>query len=363
LALELVDLVKAFPGADAAHPAVDRVSLTIERGSFVSLIGSSGCGKTTTLRMIAGLEYPDGGRILHDGRDVTLVPTSERGMRMMFQDYALFPHMTVGENVAFGLRLRRQHGRYTSGEIDRLVDEHLERVHLPGLRGRKPAELSGGQRQRVALARALITDPEVLLFDEPLGALDAGLRRAMQFELKRLHAELGKTFVYVTHDQHEALAMSDRIAVMHAGRVLQYATPEEIYFAPRTRYVARFVGSANLLDGVLVDADRRMGRVRLANGSVIEGSVVAGETPTGTSVAAVIRADRIAIAPPGGADAVRGTVQERLFLGTHDEFLVRLDGLDADVSVHRPTGTGGAIAVGDPVGLAWAPENVRVLSE
>ncbi len=362
MALELVDLVKAFPGADAAHPAVDRVSLTIERGSFVSLIGSSGCGKTTTLRMIAGLEFPDRGRILHEGRDVTLVPTSERGMRMMFQDYALFPHMTVGENVAFGLRLRRQRGRHTAGEIDRLVDEQLERVHLPGLRGRKPAELSGGQRQRVALARALITDPEVLLFDEPLGALDAGLRRAMQFELKRLHAELGKTFVYVTHDQHEALAMSDRIAVMHAGRVLQYATPEDIYFTPRTRYVARFVGSANLLDGVLVDADRRVGRVRLPNGSVIEGSAPE-DAPAGTRVAAVIRADRIEIRPAGSTDAVRGTVQERLFLGTHDEFLVRLDGLDADVSVHRPTGTGGAISVGDPVGLAWQPENVRVLSE
>ncbi len=362
MALELVDLVKTFPGANAAHPAVDRVSLTIERGSFVSLIGSSGCGKTTTLRMIAGLEFPDRGRILHDGRDVTLVPTSERGMRMMFQDYALFPHMTVGENVAFGLRLRRQRGRYTGGEIERMVDEHLERVHLPGLRARKPAELSGGQRQRVALARALITDPEVLLFDEPLGALDAGLRRAMQFELKRLHAELGKTFVYVTHDQHEALAMSDRIAVMHAGRVLQYAPPEEIYFAPSTRYVARFVGSANLLDGVLVDADRRTGRVRLPNGSMIEGAV-AGPAAPGANVSAVIRADRIEIRRAAGGDTVRGTVQERLFMGTHDEFLVRLDGLDAEVSVHRPTGTDGALNVGDPVALAWRPEHVRVLAE
>jgi len=363
VSLELSGLVKSFRGPHGTQRAVDGVDLVIPRGEFVSMIGSSGCGKTTTLRLIAGLETPDSGSIVHEGREITHVPAARRGLRMMFQDYALFPHMTVGENVAFGLRVRAQRGRHSAAEIDRLVDEHLELVHLPGVRNRRPNELSGGQRQRVALARALVTRPDVLLFDEPLGALDAGLRRAMQFELKRLHAELGKTFIYVTHDQEEALAISDRIAVMHEGRVLQYAPPDEIYFQPTTRYVARFVGSTNLLDGELAGRDGALGAVRLRNGTVVRGLVATGLPDT--KVSAMIRADRIDLVAEGPSAMLSGRVRERLFLGTHDEFQVDVDGLDVDLTVHMSRRRDASVApgVGARVGLRWAEEDVRVLSD
>ncbi len=227
--------------------AVDAITLDIAAGEFFALLGPSGCGKTTTLRLIAGFETPDFGRIVVGGRDLTDIPVHRRDMGMIFQSYALLPHRTVAENVAFGLRMRQVPRR----EIDTRVAAALAQVALTGLEQRRPAQLSGGQQQRVALARAIVIEPPVLLCDEPLGALDRKLRQQMQFELKQLQKELGVTLVFVTHDQEEALAMSDRIAVMNAGRFEQVGTPAEIYERPRTRFVADFIGEINIIDGTL----------------------------------------------------------------------------------------------------------------
>ena len=218
-----------------------------KKGEFVTLLGSSGCGKTTTLRIIAGLEQPDSGQVFLDGKDVTSLEPNQRNVNTVFQNYALFPHMNVADNIGYGLKLKKT----PKAEISRRVKEMLELVQLPGFERRKPSELSGGQRQRVAIARALVNNPEVLLLDEPLGALDLQLRRAMQQELKRLQKKLGITFIYITHDQEEAINMSDTIAVMNHGRFEQIGTPDEIYNHPKTSYVATFVGNANILTGIV----------------------------------------------------------------------------------------------------------------
>jgi len=241
-AIKLDQVTKTF---DGRVMAVDAVTLDIAAGEFFSLLGPSGCGKTTSLRMIAGFEHPDSGRVHVGGRDITDLPVHRRDMGMVFQSYALFPHRTVAENVAFGLRMRE----VPKPEIERRVAAALAQVALTGFETRKPGQLSGGQQQRVALARALVVEPPVLLCDEPLGALDRKLRQQMQFELKELQKRLGVTLVFVTHDQEEALAMSDRIAVMNGGKVEQVGTPTEIYERPRTRFVADFIGEINILDG------------------------------------------------------------------------------------------------------------------
>jgi putative spermidine/putrescine transport system ATP-binding protein len=241
-AIKLDQVTKTF---DGRVMAVDAVTLDIAAGEFFSLLGPSGCGKTTSLRMIAGFEHPDSGRVHVGGRDITDLPVHRRDMGMVFQSYALFPHRTVAENVAFGLRMRE----VPKPEIERRVAAALAQVALTGFETRKPGQLSGGQQQRVALARALVVEPPVLLCDEPLGALDRKLRQQMQFELKELQKRLGVTLVFVTHDQEEALAMSDRIAVMNGGRVEQVGTPTEIYERPRTRFVADFIGEINILEG------------------------------------------------------------------------------------------------------------------
>lgn len=240
--LELKNIKKSFTGEESV---LQGISLSIAGGEFITLLGSSGCGKTTTLRIIAGLESPDEGQVFLDGKDVTNLEPNDRDVNTVFQNYALFPHMTVEENVGYGLKLKK----VAKGEIKKKVSHMLELVQLSGYEKRKPSELSGGQRQRVAIARALVNNPKVLLLDEPLGALDLQLRRAMQHELKRLQKKLGITFVYITHDQEEAINMSDRIAVMNAGRFEQIGTPDEIYNHPKTSYVATFVGNANILKG------------------------------------------------------------------------------------------------------------------
>ena len=239
--------------------AVDDLSLDIERGEFFSMLGPSGCGKTTTLRMIGGFEEASGGTIYLGEADVTGLPPYKRDVNTVFQNYALFPHLTVFENVAFGLRRKK----VTSDSISTRVREMLELVELPGYESRQPAQLSGGQQQRVALARALINHPRVLLLDEPLGALDLKLRKQMQLELKRIQTEVGITFIYVTHDQEEAMTMSDRIAVMRAGRIEQLGTPEELYERPTTAFVAGFLGVSNLLDGEVAGRDGSLVTVRL----------------------------------------------------------------------------------------------------
>ena len=242
--LELKNIKKSF---QEGEDVLESICLTAKKGEFVTLLGSSGCGKTTTLRIIAGLEQPDSGQVFLDGKDVTSLEPNQRNVNTVFQNYALFPHMNVADNIGYGLKLKKT----SKAEISRRVKEMLELVQLPGFERRKPSELSGGQRQRVAIARALVNNPEVLLLDEPLGALDLQLRRAMQHELKRLQKKLGITFIYITHDQEEAINMSDTIAVMNHGRFEQIGTPDEIYNHPKTSYVATFVGNANILTGIV----------------------------------------------------------------------------------------------------------------
>ena len=248
ISLELKNIKKSF---QEEEDVLESICLTAKKGEFVTLLGSSGCGKTTTLRIIAGLEQPDSGQVFLNGKDVTSLEPNQRNVNTVFQNYALFPHMNVADNIGYGLKLKKT----SKAEISRRVKEMLELVQLSGFEKRKPSELSGGQRQRVAIARALVNNPEVLLLDEPLGALDLQLRRAMQHELKRLQKKLGITFIYITHDQEEAINMSDTIAVMNHGRFEQIGTPDEIYNHPKTSYVAMFVGNANILTGVVESVD------------------------------------------------------------------------------------------------------------
>lgn len=260
--LELKNIKRSFtPGEDV----LDDICLTVARGEFVTLLGSSGCGKTTTLRIVAGLEQTDSGSVWINGQDVTKLPPDKRDVNTVFQNYALFPHMNVAENIGYGLKLRK----VPRGEIKKKVAQMLELVQLEGYEKRKPSELSGGQKQRVAIARALVNNPKILLLDEPLGALDLQLRRAMQIELKHLQKKLGITFIYITHDQEEAINMSDRIAVMKDGRIEQIGTPDEIYNHPKTSYVATFVGNANILHGVAESIQGENAIVKIENDRVI----------------------------------------------------------------------------------------------
>ena len=312
-AIKLDQVTKTF---DGRVMAVDAVTLDIAAGEFFSLLGPSGCGKTTSLRMIAGFEHPDSGRVHVGGRDITDLPVHRRDMGMVFQSYALFPHRTVAENVAFGLRMRE----VPKPEIERRVAAALAQVALTGFETRNPGQLSGGQQQRVALARALVVEPPVLLCDEPLGALDRKLRQQMQFELKELQKRLGVTLVFVTHDQEEALAMSDRIAVMNGGRVEQVGTPTEIYERPRTRFVADFIGEINIL--------QEGGRLR------------------------ALRPEKIRLVAAEGA-RLSGTVETSNYLG--GSTLLRVRPTTGPSMLVRETHAGerASRAPGDAVGLAW----------
>lgn len=262
VSLELKEIKKSFTEGEAV---LDNISLEISKGEFITLLGSSGCGKTTTLRIIAGLEQPDAGSVWLDGREVTGLEPNQRDVNTVFQNYALFPHMNVAENIGYGLKLKK----VPKSEIRKKVSQMLELVQLEGYEKRKPSELSGGQKQRVAIARALVNNPKVLLLDEPLGALDLQLRRAMQIELKHLQKKLGITFIYITHDQEEAINMSDRIAVMRDGCIEQIGTPDEIYNHPKTSYVATFVGNANILHGVAESIQGENAIVKIGNDRVI----------------------------------------------------------------------------------------------
>ena len=322
------------------HAAVADLSLSVERGESVALLGPSGCGKTTTLRMLAGLVTPDRGTIRIDGSDVTALPAHRRNMGYVFQSYALFPHLTVQRNVAFGLEERT----VPRAEIDRRVGEALGLVHLAGLGGRRPRELSGGQQQRVALARALVIRPSVLLLDESLSNLDAKLRDAMRHEIRSIQRSLAITTLFVTHDQVEALTMCDRIAVMDRGRIVQVGTPEEIYEAPSTRFVADFVGRSNVLPATR-DADGRV---------VVWGETLPLQAPAARSDA-FVRPQRMRIVPAGepvGADAARltGTVLRNVFVGDHVEVLV--EGRGGQLVVELPSGSD-LPQVGSTVAVVW----------
>ena len=350
-AIELVEVAKHFAAAEGNVQAVERVDLAIETGEFFSLLGPSGCGKTTTLRMIAGFEQPTSGQVLLYGENMVGVPPNRRDMNMVFQSYALFPHMTVFDNVAFGLRRKN----VAKAEIDKRVNEMLELVDLTGRERRRPREMSGGQQQRVALARALVNHPRALLLDEPLGALDLKLRQAMQSELKRIQREVGITFVYVTHDQGEALTMSDRIAVMNAGRVEQLGTPREVYEQPRTRFVADFIGTSNLLT---TRADRVEDGCAVATFGDQQRLVVPlrGVEPHG-DLEVTVRPEkmRVATAPTAAVCQLRGTLDESVYQGTFAAYLVTTQATHDQVVVHwqNVDDIRDVAAVGDEVWLSW----------
>ena len=340
--------------------AVTDVTLAIDEGEFFSLLGPSGCGKTTTLRMIAGFEVPDDGRIVLQGRDVTAVPPNKRPLNMVFQQYALFPHMSVHDNVAFGLKVkrvpRREHG-------DRIRDI-LRVVALEGLERRRPQQLSGGQQQRVALARALVNRPAALLLDEPLGALDVKLRRQMQSELKRIQNELGTTFVYVTHDQEEALAMSDRIAVMNGGKVDQIGGPREIYEHPQTAFVADFIGSLNAFD---ITVEELVGGFAVARPAAGERVVIAVQpnVRTGETLRVAVRPERVEIAGAGAdvpedGSRVEGTIAEVVFLGMYTQFSVETS-IGNLVSHRLADESLSPFVPGGRVLLSWEPDQTSVL--
>ncbi len=352
-AIRIENVTKRF----GEHIAVDDVSLEIEQGEFFSMLGPSGCGKTTTLRMLAGFEVPSEGRIMLEGEPVENVPPYKRDVNMVFQSYALFEHLDVADNVAFGLR-RRKVGR---DEIKRRVGEALELVNLAERAHARTNELSGGQKQRVALARALVNRPKVLLLDEPLGALDLKLRKQMQVELKQIQREVGITFVYVTHDQEEALSMSDRIAVMHAGRVAQCGPPEDVYEHPSGEFVAGFIGISNLIEGTVADR----GQVRLDNGMRMP-VTLPGDIALGDRVNLSIRPEKIAIDEEVTGDmvAMEGTIEARVYLGVMTQITVALgDGarlVALEQAWHRARADD-RWEPGMPVRIGWSIENCLVL--
>lgn len=356
--IELRDLRKRFDGKGSSAWAVDGVTMRIDHGQFITLLGPSGCGKTTTLRMIAGFEIPTSGQILRNGVDITDQPVTDRDMRMVFQDFALFPNMTVEQNVAFGLRTRRMKGRFSDTEIRRKVAQFLDLVHLGSHAGKRPHELSGGQKQRVALARALVTEPDVVLFDEPLGSLDANLRKVMQVELIRLHRELDKTFIYVTHDQDEAMAMSSAIAVMDAGKVIQFGSPREIYDRPTSRYVATFIGHAHIVETTVVSNDAGGLLVRLSNGETV-GLVQAADVGAGRPVGLMLRAEDLSLAEPGQGE-LSGQVADSLYRGEYIQYVVELTGGAGVVDVHEPTDRP-VFSHGAPVSLKVNPHKAHVV--
>jgi spermidine/putrescine transport system ATP-binding protein len=342
--VRLVEVVKEFPELRA----VDGISLEIPRGSFFALLGPSGCGKTTTLRMIGGFEEPTAGQILLADKDVVGLPPYKRDVNTVFQSYALFPHMTIAENVAFGLERRG----IPKAERRTRVSEVLELVDLAGRENRKPAQLSGGQQQRVALARAIVCNPRVLLLDEPLGALDLKLRKQMQLELKRIQHEIGITFVHVTHDQEEAMTMADTIAVMNNGRIEQLGAPSELYESPRTAFVAGFLGKSNLLDGTVAGD----GVVRLADGTEVRAATNGAQG----AIAIGVRPEKISLGQ-GGANRIAGKVIESAYIGVATEVVVGTPVGELTVFHQNVQAGGVAPPPGSPVTLSWAPEATFVV--
>ena len=354
--IELIDFTKRY----GDFTAVDDLSLAIGEGEFFTLLGPSGCGKTTTLRMVAGFEETTAGQVLIDGADVVGLPPYRRPTNTVFQSYALFPHLSVSDNVAFGLRRKK----VDKAETERRVNEELERVGLAREANRRPSQLSGGQQQRVALARALVNLPKVLLLDEPLGALDLKLRKGLQVQLKRIQREVGITFIYVTHDQEEALTMSDRIAVMNNGRIEQVDDPDVVYDKPSTTFVAGFIGVSNLMPGKVTKGGRS-GEVELDTG--VKAKTDAIGFKAGDRCHAVVRPEKLEIGGGGRGDpSVEGLVESSLYLGTATQMIVQLPGdvrmtvlvPNTDESKRQKLPGGGA-----KVKLSWAPEHMHLVRE
>lgn len=337
--LELKDIKKAF----SKEEVLKEISLSIEKGEFITLLGSSGCGKTTTLRIIAGLETPDSGQVFLEGKDVTALPPETRDVNTVFQNYALFPHMTVADNIGYGLKLKKT----PKAEIKKRVSEMLELVQLPGYEKRKPSELSGGQKQRVAIARSLINNPKVLLLDEPLGALDLQLRRTMQLELKKLQKKLGITFIYITHDQEEALTMSDKIIVMNKGYIQQMGTPEDIYNEPENAFVADFIGDSNIIDGIMLE-DRLVEIIGTKFPCVDEGF------GRNCPVDVVIRPEDVVLKGEGEG-IIDGIVTSLIFKGVHYEMEVESNGYEW--LVHSTN----CYPVGSKVSISVIPFNIQIM--
>jgi spermidine/putrescine transport system ATP-binding protein len=360
-AIRLEGVTKTF----GSVVAVKDVSIDIQEGEFITLLGPSGCGKTTTMRMIAGFEEPDNGRILLRGKDVVGVPPNKREVNMCFQHYALFPHMSVEENISYGPRLRKT----TKQERRRLVGEMLEIVRLEGFEGRRPGQLSGGQQQRVALARALVNRPAALLLDEPLGALDVKLRKQMELELKRIQHELGTTFVYVTHDQEEALSMSDRIAVMNLGVIEQLGPPRLVYEHPETPFVADFVGVLNAMDLRIDEVSGDDAIMRVSERERVVVPIAGTGVETGGAVFAAVRPERVELRrgdadEDEGADGgsrITGTVAQVVYLGTLTQFHVDT-AIGKRLIAHRLSDDAAAeVDEGDRVTLTWAREDSALL--
>ena len=350
IAVELHGVTKRF--GDVV--AVDDIDLTVADGEFFSLLGPSGCGKTTTLRMIAGLELPTQGSLSIHGEEMGLRPPNKRPVNTVFQSYALFPHMDVRANIGFGLEMRR----VDKDERSDLIDWAISLVEMGGMERRKPNQLSGGQQQRVALARALVNRPEVLLLDEPLGALDLKLRQQMQIELKNLQREVGITFIYVTHDQEEAVTMSDRIGVMHEGRLLQVDTPEAIYERPTTRFVADFIGQTNFLEATVASGEE----VVLANGDRLR---LSSDQPAGSSVAVTVRPERLTVhrrgEAPTGRHCVEGRVETVTYLGNAVVYGIGVDWMHLEVRCPA-TLAGDRRDVGDDVTVSFEPDHAAVVT-
>ena len=365
-AVELRNVSKRFPAPSGEIvAAVRNITMQIHDGEFFSMLGPSGCGKTTSLRMIAGFELPTEGEVYIHGQSMGQKPPFQRPVNTVFQNYALFPHMTIGDNVGFGLEMKK----VSKDEILRRVTEALEMVRLPGFEKRRTRQMSGGQQQRVALARALVNRPEVLLLDEPLGALDLKLRKQMQLELKRIQTEVGITFIYVTHDQEEAMTMSDRIAVMRAGRIEQLGNPEELYERPRTAFVAGFLGVSNLLEGEVAGRDGSLVTVRLPDGTLLRAPADGVASSGGVRIG--VRPEKLRVDPraEGGAtdglNALSGTVLDASYIGVSTQYVVQTaEGHRLTVYAQNLDTAGAAelLANGQRVLLTWKPQHTFVIS-
>ncbi|MEQ8397523.1 ABC transporter ATP-binding protein [Thalassobaculum sp.] len=359
LMIEAIDVSKVFGGGDSMITALDAVSIGIREGEFFTLLGPSGCGKTTLLRMIAGFEHPSSGAILLDGSDISQLPPYRRPVNTVFQSYALFPHLTVAQNIAFGLQMLDR----PKAEISETVDRMLSMVKMEAMKDRLTSQISGGQQQRVALARALAPQPKVLLLDEPLSALDLKLRKEMQIELKRLQHETGITFVFVTHDQEEALTMSDRIAVMSEGHVLQVGSPHDIYERPANRFVAGFIGETNTLTAEVRSATADRVGLRLGKRLELDAELPAGMTPQET-VTLVVRPEHVRLTSDTSGSSLPGSISNVVYLGTDTHYHVRLDSGDELVArVQNGSASDLQFGVGQTVDVAFAPSAVRVLRD
>ncbi len=358
-AVSVQSVTKIFDSGSDLVTALDDVSLEIRENEFFTLLGPSGCGKTTLLRLIAGFEHPDSGHIQLYEKDITFLPPYERPVNTVFQSYALFPHMTVAQNVSFGLEMLRK----PKAQIKDTVDSILRLVRMDELADRRTSEISGGQQQRVALARALAPRPKVLLLDESLSALDYKLRQDMQLELKRLQHETGITFIFVTHDQEEALTMSDRLAVMNEGKVLQVGVPSEIYNFPRERFVAEFIGDSNFLEAEVLSVNDSKARLRFTSGSEMD-IPARSTTVAGRSVTIAVRPEQATLIDSGLDGLLFGTIRNMVYLGTHTHYIVELpEGPEFTAHVQNLRGHESRFEIGDSVGISVDASTMQVLKD